>query len=114
MLPKENRLKSKNDFEKIFKHGKVAEDEFMKIKFFKNSSGHSRFGFIVNSKFASKASARNLIKRRLRAAVYFLLRNIKPGFDIVIWPKTALKKVGYQVMLNQLKNLLIKNDILFI
>lgn len=114
MLPKANRLKSKNDFEKIFKYGKIAENELMKIKFLKDSSRYSRFGFIVGNKFAPKAAARNLIKRRLRAAAGLLLENIKPGFDIVIWPKTALKNTGYQIISNKLRNLLIKNDILFI
>jgi len=68
MLPEENRLKSNDDFEKIFKYGKISENEFMKIKFLKNFKKHSRFGFIVSNKFAPKAAVRNLFKRRLRAA----------------------------------------------
>ena len=112
MLPEANRLKSNDDFKKIFKYGKISENEFMKIKFLKNFKKHSRFGFIVSNKFARKAVVRNLSRRRLRAAVYFLLENIKPGFDIVIWPKIALKKISYQILLNNFKNLLIKNDIL--
>jgi len=114
MLPEANRLKSSDDFEKIFKYGKISENEFMKIKFFKNFKKHSRFGFVVSNKFARKAAVRNLFRRRLRAAAHFLLKNIKPGFDVVIWPKTALKKFGYQILLNNFKNLLIKNDILSI
>ena len=114
MLPEANRLKSNDDFEKIFKYGKISENEFMKIKFLKNFKKRSRFGFIVSNKFAPKAVARNLFRRRLRAAAYLLLKNIKPGFDVVIWPKTALKKFNYQMLLNNFKNLLIKNDILSI
>ena len=114
MLPKANRLKSDGDFKKIFKYGKISENEFIKVKFLKNFKQHSRFGFIVSNKFAPKAVVRNLFKRRLRAATYFLLKNIKPGFDVAIWPKTVLKKINYQILLNNLKNLLIKNDILSI
>jgi len=114
MLPEANRLKSNDDFKKIFKYGKISENEFMRIKFLKNFKKRSRFGFIVSNKFAPKAVVRNLFKRRLRAAVYFLLKNIKPGFDIVIWPKITLKKINYQILLNNFKNLLIKNDILSI
>lgn len=114
MLPKANRLKSDSDFKKIFKYGKVSENEFMKIKFLKNFKQRSRFGFIVSNKFAPKAIVRNLFKRRLRAATYFLLENIKQGFDVAVWPKTALKKFGYQELLNNFKNLLIKNDLLSI
>ena len=114
MLPEANRLKSDGDFKKIFKYGKISENEFMKIKFLKNFKPYSRFGFIVSNKLAPKAVVRNLFRRRLRAAAYFLLKNIKPGFDVVIWPKTAFKKFSYQTLLNNFKNLLIKNDLLSI
>lgn len=114
MLPKANRLKSNDDFEKIFKYGKISENEFIKIKFLKNFKKHPRFGFIISNKFARKAVVRNLFRRRLRAAAYFLLKNIKPGFDVAVWPKTALKKISYQILLNNFKNLLIKNDIISI
>lgn len=114
MLPEANRLKSNDDFEKIFKYGKISENEFMKIKFLKNFKKHSRFGFIISNKFAREAVVRNLFKRRLRAAAYFLLKNIKPGFDVAVWPKTALKKFSYQILLNNFKNLLTKNDIISI
>lgn len=114
MLPEANRLKSDGDFKKIFKYGKTSDNEFMRIKFLKNFKKRSRFGFVVSNKFASKAVVRNLFRRRLRAAAYFLLKNTKPGFDVVIWPKTALKKFSYQTLLNNFKNLLIKNDILSI
>ena len=112
MLPKTNRLKSKDDFKKIFKYGKISENELVRIKFLKNFKKYSRFGFIVSNKFTPKAVVRNLFRRRLRVAAYFLLKNIKPGFDVVVWPKTALKKFSYQILLNNFKNLLIKNDIL--
>ncbi len=114
MLPEANRLKSNNDFKKIFKYGKISENEFMKIKFLKNFKKRSRFGFIVSNKFAPKAVVRNLFRRRLRAAAHFLLKNIKPGFDVVIWPKIALKKLRYEMLLNDFRNLLIKNDVLSI
>ena len=114
MLPEANRLKSNDDFKKIFKYGKISENEFMRIKFLKNFKKRSRFGFIVSNKFAPKAVVRNLFKRRLRAAAHFLLKNIKPEFDVVVWPKVALKKLNYQMLLNNFKNLLIKNDVLSI
>ena len=114
MLPKANRLKSDSDFKHIFKYGKISESEFMRIKFLKNFKQYSRFGFIVSNKFDSKAVVRNLFRRRLRAAAYFFLKSIKSGFDVVIWPKITLKKNSYQTLLNNFKNILIKNDLLSI
>jgi len=114
MLPQKNRLKADRDFKKVFSEGKTSEGNLIKIRFLKNFKKYSRFGFIISNTFDSKAVSRNLIKRRLRAAVYFLLKNIKPGFDIIIWPKMALKKSTYKLVLNNFKNILIDNDILFV
>ncbi len=112
MLPKENLLKSDSDFKKVFRYGKISENEFFKIKFLENNKKNSRFGFIISNKFAKQAVIRNLIKRRLRASTRFLLKDIKSGFDVVVWPKAVLKLSGYQVLLFNFKQLLIKNDIL--
>lgn len=112
MLPEANRLKLNNDFKKIFRDGRVSENKLVKIKFLNNWKKHSRFGFIVSSKFSKKAVVRNSVKRRFRAAVGFLLKNIKPGIDVAIWPKTAFEKADYSTVLGALKEIFIKNDIL--
>ncbi|KKS44702.1 ribonuclease P protein component [Candidatus Azambacteria bacterium RIFOXYD1_FULL_42_11] len=115
MLPKMHRLKSSRDFNKVFKGGKTADNLFLKIKFLKNRQNVTRFGFIIGIKFSKRAAIRNLIKRRLRAAASSLFKETKPGFDIVIWPKEAVKKeTDYQALLIHLKGLLNKNDLLFI
>ena len=114
MLPEINRLKSNNDFKKILERGRISENEFIKIKFLKNYKNYSRIGFVVGNKFDLRAAARNLFKRRLRAAACFLLKDIKTGFDIMVWPKVSLKKCDYQTLLNNFKELLTNNDILFI
>ncbi|MDO8443738.1 MAG: ribonuclease P protein component [Candidatus Azambacteria bacterium] len=114
MLPKINCLKADKDFKKVFNDGKTSESNLIKIRFLKNFKKHSRFGFVVSNAFAPKAVSRNLIKRRLRAVAHFLLKNIKPGFDIIVWPKPALKKSAYQAILNNFKNILINNALLFI
>ena len=113
MLSKINRLRLDKDFKKVFIRGKTAGNRFIKIKFIENQRRATRFGFIVSTKFYKKASKRNLVKRRLRAAVFFLFKKIKPGYDVVIWPKEAIKDTqDYKNILDNLKGLLIKNDIL--
>ncbi len=113
MLSKINRLRLDKDFKKVFIGGKTAGNRFIKIKFIKNQRKETRFGFIVSAKFYKKASKRNLVKRRLRAAVFFLIKKIKTGYDIVIWPKEAIKETqDYKNILDNLKELLIKDDIL--
>ncbi|MCX6765195.1 MAG: ribonuclease P protein component [Candidatus Nealsonbacteria bacterium] len=84
MLPKENRLKNKKDFEKVFKNGKGFKDGLLYVKFAGNNLKDSRFGFIVSTKVSKKAVVRNKIKRILRAALKSELKDIKKGVDAVI------------------------------
>lgn len=81
MLPKQNRLKKKKDFERVFKKGQGAREDFLFLKFTKNNLKVSRFGFVVSQKISKKATLRNKTKRRLRDAVRMKLPGIKPGFD---------------------------------
>lgn len=113
MLPKINRLTATGDFRNVFSRGLLSESRLIRMKFVKNYKNFSRFGFIVSTKFHKKASKRNLVKRRLRAAVFFLFKKVKPGYDIVIWPKAAIKENrNYHHIIDNIKELLLKNDIL--
>lgn len=114
MLPKINRLRSDKDFKRVFGSGKAAENPFVRVKFVENQRKETRFGFVVGIKFAKKAAARNLTKRRLRAAARFLLARAKPGFDIVIWPKPKSVSANYGTILQSLEDVLNKNNVLFI
>ncbi len=111
MLSKINRLSSDKDFKRVLRGGKTAENPFVRIKFTENQKKETRFGFVVSIKFAKKAAARNLVKRRLRAAMRFLLTRVKQGFDIVIWPKPKSRHADYRIILQNLKDVLNKNDL---
>jgi len=84
MLPKEHRLKKEKDFELLFKKGRGVFDNFVGIKFLDNNLSISRFGFVVGVKVSKKAVKRNLVKRRLREVTKNKLKEIKPGFDIIL------------------------------
>lgn len=92
MLPKENRLKNKKDFENLFKNGKGVKDGFLHIRFLKNNLEYSRFGFVAGIKFSKKAVDRNRIKRLLREAVKEKLKYFKKGVDIAIVASSGFKK----------------------
>ena len=99
----------------MFSAGRTAENRYLRIKYAKNQEKFSRFGFVVSIKLAKKAVARNLVKRRLRAAVCFLLPKIKPERDIVIWPRAPLLEDNkYRTVVENLELLLSKNDLLSI
>ena len=106
MLSKFNRLKSDKDFKNVFKNGKTLENQFFRVKFLKNRQGFSRFGFIISAKLLKKATARNVLKRRLRAISRTLIKDLKSNYDIVIWPKTNSTSAYYKELASNLHDLL--------
>lgn len=82
-LNKQNRLKKKKDFEKVFKEGKAAKGSFLFLRHLKNGRGLPRIAFIVSSKVSKKAVVRNRIRRVLSETAGAELKNIGPT-DIVI------------------------------
>lgn len=81
-LNKKNRLKNKRDFEDVFKKGRAVKGSFLFIKYKKNESGVSRFGFVVSAKIAKKAVERNKIRRILSEGVRNKISDFG-GYDII-------------------------------
>jgi len=108
MLPKINRLKSDKDFRRVFMGGRTLENRFIRIKFLKNQKNVTRFGFIISTKVLKKANVRNSLKRRLRAMCRSLVKDLKPGFDIVIWPKASSAALNHSDLTDCLADLIVK------
>lgn len=89
MLPRENRLKKKKDFERVFKKGRGFQEDFLFVKIAKNNLQNSRFGFVVSKNFSKKATVRNKVKRMLRETIAKNLPKIKKGFDAAIIVKSG-------------------------
>jgi len=94
VLPKENRLKAKKDFEKVFKKGKGIKESLLFLKVSENGLEISRFGFIVSQKISKKAVLRNKIKRRLRELIKKRIKKLKKGTDYVFVVLPGLEKKG--------------------
>ncbi len=71
----------------------------------------SRIGFSISQKVSKHAVARNLIKRRLRAAIRELLPRLSQGWDIVVVAHSTAPQCSYQQFLQQLKQLLAQANI---
>jgi ribonuclease P protein component len=83
-LNKKNRLKKKRDFEDVFKKGKAVKGSFLLIKYKKNESGASKFGFVISAKVAKKAVERNKIRRILSETVRSKISGFD-GYDIIVF-----------------------------
>lgn len=89
MLPRKNRLTQKKDFDSVFKKGETIKSDFLVFKVLKNRLADHRFGFIISKKVSTKATQRNLIKRRLRQSVLVDLKSSslpegKKSLDVII------------------------------
>jgi len=112
MLPKENRLKKRKDFDQAFKKGKSFNESFLFLKIGKNSFKKSRFGFVVSQKISKKATERNKVKRRLREIVRKKLPSIKEGMDIILIAKPEIENKEHQEIKKLIDKLFEKAKIL--
>jgi len=107
MLPKVNRLKKKQDIERVFKKGEGSKEDFLVLKIAKNRLSQTRFAFIISRKVSKKAVIRNKIRRQLSEAVGTRLKKLKKerhpptthqGMDVVLIALPGLEKKDFWEM----------------
>ena len=108
MLPKENRLRKKKEFEKVIKEGKGVREGFLVLKYLKNNLNLVRTGFVVSQKISKKAVIRNKVKRRLREIVRRNLEKLKPGYDLIFFTKKGIEEKDFWQIKEVVKELLKK------
>jgi ribonuclease P protein component len=96
VLPKENRLKNKSDFENVFEKGKAFREDFLFLKRVENNLEETRFGIIVSKKVSNKAVIRNKARRRISDVITLNLLNIKKGMDVVIIAGNQIKEKSFK------------------
>lgn len=82
MFPKVQRLRTKKDFDVLWKRGRAVYGRALGIRFAPNGGIESRFGVIAGLKVSKRATKRNLARRRVREA---LRREFAPrlkGYDV--------------------------------
>jgi ribonuclease P protein component len=112
MLPKENRLKKKKDFEKAFRQGKGIKQDLLFLKLLKNNLNVTRFGFIVSKKLSKKATVRNKIRRRLSEVIRTNLEGIKKGWDGVIVASPGIENKNFQEIKESISRLFKKANLI--
>ena len=85
---KEERLRKRGDFDKVFKEGKAFKGAIFNAYVLRNSLGHPRIGIVVGRKFGG-AVQRNRIKRLLRESYRLNKGLVGEGIDMVLLPKPA-------------------------
>ncbi|MDD4624810.1 MAG: ribonuclease P protein component [Candidatus Paceibacterota bacterium] len=106
MLPKENRLTKKKDFEKVLKKGKGFKQKTLFLKAVENGLPWSRFGIIVSKKTAKRAVDRNKIKRQIREIIWRNIDRARKGYDLVFMAWPEIKDKSYEE-----KSLIVENSL---
>ena len=80
MVPREHRLKHRNDFARLRQHGRKKAHPLGVLVYCQNNHDVSRFGFSA-SRRVGNAVKRNRGKRLLREAIRLQVGQITPGWD---------------------------------
>lgn len=106
-MPKLILLKTDRDFS-AFRKSQAYHSRLLTLRVhFTANQNCPRFGFIISKKVLSKATQRNLLKRRLKAALLTIQSRLKPA-DLLLFPKSGLLKSKFnelQEILNRLVTL---------
>lgn len=96
MLKAGNRLKTRKDFDRVFRKGRAFSGPLMLVRVAANGLAVSRIGFAVGTKIDKRAVVRNRLRRRLREIFRReLLPEMTKGFDLVVIAKPGSTKVEF-------------------
>ncbi len=82
MLAQKNRLRKRNDIQRVFKQGNGVKNSFLYLKAISNGLKDPRFAFVVSKKISKKSTERNRVKRLLRESIQKNM--VEKSLDIVI------------------------------
>jgi ribonuclease P protein component len=117
-LSKPHRLRRRQDFQKVYQHGKRHQQVHLTLRSLKHLPSATenlpatRFGISVSQKVSKKAVVRNLLKRQVKAALRQLLPRIASGWSVVIGVRPSAQGCEYVEILRELEQLLAAAEVL--
>lgn len=96
-------IRKNEDIQELIKKASKKANKYYVIYYNKNSFGYNRYCISVSKKIG-KAHTRNLYKRRVKDIL--MKNNINNSSDYVIILRNAILDVNYEVMQNELINIL--------
>jgi len=103
MLSKINRLSKDEEIKKIVKSGQTFFLPQFVIKYQNHKESNIKIGFVVSTKVDKRATARNLLKRRMREAMRALLPNMKQNYSVLIIAKKQALSLSFVDIRKQLE-----------
>ncbi|EFA71704.1 ribonuclease P protein component [Cylindrospermopsis raciborskii CENA303] len=134
-LPKAYRLKSRGDFQAVFREGVRCHSSHFTLRALKTLSPtqvalhpssittpantcenlpNTKIGISISTKVSKRAVVRNRIKRQITGVLYQLLPKLSKGWRLVVIvkPKTGEWECISQQFLRELEQLLVKAEVI--
>ncbi|MTJ07447.1 ribonuclease P protein component [Anabaena sp. UHCC 0253] len=123
-LPKAYRLKSRQDFQAVFREGIRRQSSHFTLRALKPAFSTepsldtaplaTKIGISISTKVSKRAVVRNKIKRQITAALHQLLPELVPGWRLVliVKPTTIESACGSHKFLQELEQLLAQTEVL--
>jgi ribonuclease P protein component len=110
-MNKEYRLRTNEDFKKVYKKGKNYWNRNLTLYVKKNGLKNSRIGFSVTKKVGNSV-VRNKVRRRMKEICRLNFDNIKEGYDIIFIPKKNVVNITYLELESAMLHLFVKGNLL--
>ena len=88
-------VKENYEFRRIYRKGKSVVSPTMVLYCQRNRQGRTRLGVTVSTKLG-KAVVRNRVRRRLREIWRLNLKDMEPGWDIILVARVRAIEAPYQ------------------
>ena len=118
-LPKANRLRQRQDFDRVYQTGKRRRATHLHVVILKRTGTINpkdvlpvQVGISISKKVSKRAVVRNRLKRQLKAIAYSLLPRLDPGLRMVIVVRSDALTCDYWQLLQELEYLLVKAEVL--
>jgi len=98
VLKKENRLKSKKEFDLVKMQGRMHQSKSLGWLELRTDQVGVKIGMIVSKKISSRAVDRNKVRRRLANAVANNISKIKKGARVIILGKKGILEVKEEML----------------
>ncbi|HKV49314.1 MAG TPA: ribonuclease P protein component [Candidatus Acidoferrales bacterium] len=104
-LPRDCRLLRRSEYDAVYRDGKRRSSREFTVFLRPNGLERSRFGWSIK-KALGGAVRRNRIRRRLREIVRLHRKEILPGWDVVIHPRSTAAMAEFALLTAELLKLL--------
>ena len=91
-----------------FSQSKTIHSFSFSVKIQQNTLAYNRYGFVVSKNISKRAHIRNRTKRRFRACIEQLHKNLIIGSDMLFILKSTAVHVKSEVLQEEIKKVLIK------